>query len=143
MEIFCGHMINHQARAVLAYLSGHDGIEASWSHDRGQYLARPTVAEWHNCRERGYVISMRAGEYTGPQINIAFFEHRNSDAICAVEWVQDTLNPPTIDTADFGGKIYRDKYDVSHRVSAGRADQMADWICNRLERHWKDHNAYT
>lgn len=126
---------NCQARAVLAYLSSHDGIEESWSDERKDYLAEPTVARWHNCREQGYVVSLRA-ETFGKQINIAFFEHRNSDAICAVEWQQATINPPTIDTIETGGAVYKDKWDTSHEVKWGEALQMADWIFARLQAFW-------
>lgn len=75
---------NHQARAVLAYLSAHDAIEASWSDERKCYDACPEVNRWHNCREQGYVVTMRSKDYSR-QVNIAFFEHRNSDGICAIE----------------------------------------------------------
>lgn len=127
-----------QARAVLAYLSAFDGVEASWSNELKRYEARVDCAEWHNGRERGYVLSMRAPQYTGTQLNIAFFEHRNSDSICALKWVQQTLNPPTIDTADFGGTVYNDKYDVSHEEPVGCAGAMADWIFDQLEQHWRN-----
>lgn len=124
-----------QARAVLAYLSGHDGIEDSWSSEFKCFLAEPTVDRWHNCREQGYVVSMRAENF-GKQINIAFFEHRNSDAICAIEWEQTTMNPPTIDSMDTGGTVYKDKWDTSHSTEWGEAMQMADWIFGRLQAFW-------
>lgn len=129
---------NCQAQAVLAYIRyAQSGIEPSWNADAKDYDARPQVYRWHNCREQGYVICMR-GKGRHGQINIAFFEHRNSDEICALEWGQVTTsgNPPTIDTADFGGKIYKDKYDVSHRVQVGKAMEMADWINERLVAFW-------
>ena len=68
-------------------------------------------------------------------LTIAFYEHRNSDEICAIKWLQNTMNPPTIDTAKFGD-IYKDKYDVSHSVSHGQAADMADWIYEQLCDHW-------
>ena len=128
---------NYQAVAVRAYLDGRDGVEASWCDEEKRYRARVDCAEWQNCRERGFVISLIAPEYRGKQLNIAFFEHRNSDDICAVEWVQNThINPPNINTAKFDG-AYESKWDVSHSVPYGHAGQMADWIIERLEEHWK------
>lgn len=124
-----------QARAVRDYLSGRDGIEESWNSDFKRYSAEPNINRWHNGREQGYIISMRNNDYSR-QINIAFFEHRNSDNICAIEWEQVTFNPPTIDNAKFGD-IYKDKYDLSHQVSVGRADEMADWIFERLAEFWQ------
>ena len=68
------------------------------------------VARWENCREQGYVISLRLPTYS-KQLNIAFFEHRNTDSICAIVWEQRTLNSPTIETAEFGD-VYKTKWDT-------------------------------
>jgi hypothetical protein len=121
-----------QANAVRAYLEMYDGVEPSWSDEWKRY-EDVNIAEWHNGRERGYVVM-----FTNPkreQLNIAFFEHRNSDEICALAWVQSTINPPTIESAKFGD-IYKDKYDVSHSVGVGQAKDMADWIYEQLCVHW-------
>jgi hypothetical protein len=125
---------NWQARAVLCALQGVYSIEESWSDDQKQYLAQPKVARWENCREQGYVVCMRSQDYS-KQINIAFFEHRNSDSICAVKWEQNTINSPTIGTAEFGN-VYKDKYDVSFEVRFGQFMEMADWIQEQLEQFW-------
>jgi len=122
-----------QAQAVRCYLAQHDGIENSWNDDHKDYDAWPRISRWENCREQGYVVWMR--NKAGTQINIAWFEHRNSDGICAVKWEQDTLNAPTIDNAKFGD-VYKDKYDFSHGVKYGKAAEMAEWIYNQLSAHW-------
>ena len=126
---------NYQAKAVLAILSSKE-IEDSYDSDMRDYLAKPEVARWENCREQGYVITFRVG-FTSPQLNIAFFEHRNSDDICAIEWEQTTINTPTIDTMDGKGKVYKDKWDVSKSVRVGEYDAMADWIMQRLKAFWE------
>jgi hypothetical protein len=69
------------------------------------------------------------------QLNIAFFEHRNSDDICAIEWEQITINAPTIDSAEFGG-MYKNKFDVSQSFRYGEAIKMAEWIYGRLNDFW-------
>lgn len=116
----------------MAMLQDFD-VEESWHDVKGCYSAAPKIARWENCREQGYVVSMEND--SGEQINIAFFEHRNSDSICAVEWKQNTLNAPTIDTAKFG-EIYKSKEDVSHTVPPGCVSEMAEWIEDRLTAHW-------
>jgi hypothetical protein len=89
------------------------------------------VHEWHNGRERGYVIHARRGMQR--QLNIAFYEHRNSDDIYALMWEQVSLNPiMTYEAADFGGK-FEDKYSHSHSVRFGMASDMAGWIHGQLE----------
>ncbi len=113
---------NWQAQAVAAYVTC---IETDYKAN----IYEPTIARWYNCREQGYVISLHVGK---SQLNIAFFEHRNSDSICAVLWEEVTINPPTIDSAKFGN-IYKDKYDLSHSVNYGRVLEMGQWICDQME----------
>lgn len=109
---------NYQTQAVLAFLRH---IECG---------GKPTIARWINGRENGYVCSILSANFRR-QLNIAFFEHRNSDSICAVKWEQLTLNPPTIATAEFGD-VYSNKWDVSKSVSYGKIVEMAEWIIDEL-----------
>jgi len=125
---------NYQARAVLAYLSHYSGIDDSWDEEWKKYKATPKIARWENCREQGYIISLRSEDYER-QLNTIFFEHRNSDSICAVKWEQRSLNSLTIDNAKFGD-IYKTKYDTSFSVRYGEVIKMADWIWEQLTEFW-------
>jgi len=125
---------NHQARAVLAFLQRSDGIEVSWDDKYHDYRAKPKVARWENCREQGYIVSMNSRNYN-KQLNVAFFEHRNSDSICAIRWEQSSMNSITIETAKFGD-AYKDKYDTSFSVEYGKALEMARWIEGQLVEFW-------
>lgn len=119
----------YQARAVLMMLQGI-------MEDDYAAFEEPTVARWENCREQGYVISTHCIKAKN-QLYIAFFEHRNSDSICAVKWNEPyMLNSPTIYTATFGD-VYKDKYDVSFSVGYGEVAKMAEWINTQL----KEYNA--
>jgi hypothetical protein len=123
---------NHQARAVLAFLQGSLFLEGIDSDKYSSY--RPTVARWENCREQGYIVMIHSADYRN-RLNIVFFEHRNSDSICAIKWYQTGINTPTIDTAQFGD-VYKDKYDVSHSVGYGQIKEMCDWISAQMTEHW-------
>lgn len=124
---------NYQARAVLAYLSARAGVERSWDEKANKYLAEPEVNRWYNNREQGYVVSMR--DCNGSrQINIVFYEHRNTDEICAIAFEGVYINPPTVDTLPRG--VFKDKYDYTHSVGYGKPAEMADWIMMRLEDFW-------
>ena len=125
---------NYQARAVLAFLQSHDGIEESWDDEFKRYGAEIEIGRWENCREQGYVLSLRSKDYSR-QMNIAFFEHRNSDRICAILWEQETINSPTIGTAEFGD-VYKTNWDTSHEEKYGNISQMSDWIWEQLENFW-------
>jgi hypothetical protein len=123
---------NYQARAVLAVLQGLGDIEESWNESSKKYDASFRVARWENCREQGYVVSLIGSIYSSnclnsKQLNIAFFEHRNSDDIHAVVWEQTTLNSPSINTAKFG-EIYKDKYNTSFHFQWGEYMKMAKKI---------------
>lgn len=125
----CSHMadptfgINGQALAVLALLSGRENELA---------FRVVKTAPWYNGRERG--VLFRFGNEAGPVLNVAVFEHRNSDQLCAVAWVRDGwgTNPPNISTD--GGFAYPtdNKYDVSHSVPYGRAGDMELWVLKRV-----------
>jgi len=122
-----------QARAVLMHLQGRGNIESSWDDQFKNYRAKIQVARWENCREQGYVVMLNNRKHD--QLNIAFFEHRNSDSIHAIMWMQNTINSPTIDTAKFNfgeQQVYKDKYDTSHSVSYHQYAEMGDWIFDRL-----------
>ena len=129
---------NYQARAVLCFLSAYDEIEESWNDELKEYEARPEVARWENCREQGYIVFLKSKDYQN-QINIIFFEHRNSDSICAVLWEQNSMNSLTIETARFGD-VYKTKYDTSKSVGAGKVDEMATWIWEKLTAWWIENN---
>jgi hypothetical protein len=128
---------NYQAKAVLAYLSARDGIESSWSKENKRYEACPKVARWENCREQGYVVSLRSADYQ-KQINIAFFEHRNSDEICAVVFDGVFLNSPNFDNIPESHPYYHSKWDVNKSLGFGKAHEMADFIFNELTTFWNN-----
>jgi len=129
---------NYQAKAVLAFLQAGFYIEDSWCKERKEYKARAEVARWENCREQGYVVSMRSEDYSR-QLNIAFFEHRNYDNICAVKWEQCSMKSLTIDTANFGD-VYQTKWDTSHSVGYGNIVKMSDWIVEQFRDFWSEMN---
>lgn len=124
---------DEQARAVMCMLQGRD-IEKSWNEECLRYKAEIKIARWENCREQGYVVMLRSEDWK-EQLNIAFFEHRNSDGIHAVKWLQNTMNSPNIDTAKFGD-VYETKYDTSYNVSYGEITKMANWIFDELTAFW-------
>jgi hypothetical protein len=127
---------NYQARAVMCMLQ-LEFLESIENDGGTKIEPNLLVSRWENCREQGYVVRLRKWK-SSKQLNIAFFEHRNSDEICAVMWVQNnTMNSPTIETAIFGD-VYTNKYDTSFSVPYGNISQMADWIRKEIEEFWYD-----
>ena len=127
---------NHQARAVLMFVQAYLNIEGSWDKKLNEYAANVEVSRWYNGREQGYILSIRSKDYNR-QLNIAFFEHRNSDNICAVRWEQLSMNPiSSYEQAEFGD-AYQDKYDVSKSVGYGEIAEMSTYIQDEFNEFWK------
>lgn len=127
--------IGYQALAVMAYLNGRDGIEVSWNN--GRYHADVKAAPWYNGRERGIVFYMRDPAFKH-QLNIAVYEHRNSDSICALRWENTTFNPPIL--ADIPEGVYQNKWDTAMDFSYGEASNMANWVYEQFSDFWKEHS---
>jgi hypothetical protein len=128
--------IGAAALAVQSYIESRDGIEPSWNKERGRYDAEPRVAPWYNGRERGIVIYMNNHNHTD-QINIAIYEHRNSDNICALMWRQKTyINPPCL--ATLPEDVFKDKWDVTESWSYYKAVDAASWVVEQLEEFWTE-----
>lgn len=124
---------DRQARSVLPFID--ENIESSFKD--GNYQANVEVGRWENCREQGYVISLRGQDFSR-QINVAFFEHRNSDDIHAIKWEQTTLNTPTIDGLPSDHSFYNDKYGTDYRVGYGAVLEMAQWVNGVLNDFWEN-----
>jgi hypothetical protein len=128
--------INQQALAVLEYLDREPNFlpYVNGRYSGASFYTKP----WYNGRERGVVISMSM-DNGGKTINVAFFEHRNSDSICALRWEtkQHYWNHPLEDVNIFG-KAYGggDKWDVAHKVSYGEVSKMADWVYDEIEKFY-------
>lgn len=127
------------AQAVLAYLKEAigAGIEGSWNKEWKKYDAEVGVAVWYNGREQGYIVSMMNAR-RNDQINIAFYEHRNSDQIVAVMWNQLSMNPLTVNTMKSG--VFESKNDYQFSVEWNEAAVMAEWIFSRLVEFWETQN---
>lgn len=123
-----------QSQAVLAYLRYIGDIDESWDATLQRYTAKTIVYRWYNGREQGYVATMQ--NKLRRQINIVWFEHRNSDNIHAVKWLSDpSTKPPRL--ADIPEGVYVDKFDTSWHVPPGDAYGMAKRIHAELVSHWR------
>lgn len=124
---------DYQAQRVLMDFKDllGDGFDSDYDSEKGCYKHEIKIKRWENCREQGYVLCLKNEKKL--QMNIAFFEHRNSDRICAVKWIQNIENP-TIQNAEFGN-IYKNKYDVSKEVPWREYMAMSDWIYKEFEGH--------
>ena len=135
---------NWQAKAVLAYMQAIDvfgnlGIYNEKWHD---YEANIYVGRYENCREQGYVFSVK---YLFEQRNYVVYEHRNSDRLCIIVFDKNTINTPNLDEVLVNMK---DKWDVTKDFSCGEIMECGDWIREDMrkfvtevkEKHEKEKN---
>lgn len=105
------------AQCVLIAVGRYHGdVENSWSKEQERYLAKPTVSLWYNGREQGYFLSVKKGE---EQLNIFFFEHRNSDDIIIKYFIGHMEQQDIYQIDDLPDGVYKDKYhyDMSFRYN--------------------------
>lgn len=116
---------NWQAQAVLAYLRSHyeNVVEGSWNEDYHYYTAHFDVGRYENCREQGYIFSLR---YWNGQRNYAVYEHRNSDNLCVVVFDEMTINTP--EAKMVWNAMGDDKYNVTKKFSFGEIVDCGDYI---------------
>lgn len=101
---------NWQAQAVLAYIR--------WNYDNEDI----EVARYENKREQGYILTLRKN---GKQMNVAVYEHRNSDSICVVVFEKVTPNSPK--NTDVWENM-TDKWDVTELFGCGNIEECANYI---------------
>lgn len=124
------------ARGVLCILQGliGDGLECSWNKDFKRYEAEIKIVVWIEGRQKGYCVYLRNPEKE--QMNIAFYEQCNSDAITAIKWWQGTSYPPNPDNANQKEMTGFGTNYILKTVSYKSHYEMADWIFTELNRHW-------
>ena len=120
---------NWQARAVLGYLQSYQLFpDKVYSNENHEFIAQAFVGRFENCREQGYVLSVR---YRWYQKNYAFYEHRNCDRLCIVAFEMNTINTPsTKDVLDNFKSNSSSGYDVSFEF--GHIIECGDWIIDDI-----------
>lgn len=133
---------NWQAQAVLAYIrANYDYIlEHSTASEYGYRHADLYVGRYENCREQGYVFSIR---YKGKCRNYAVYEHRNSDTLIVLISNCLTINTPSVDEmwsdhADENG--YASKYDYDMGFKNGKIVDCGDYIIKDIRKFINDIN---
>jgi len=125
-----------QARAVLAMVQSFH-IEGTWNSDSRDYDVDLKVSRWENGREQGYTVSayiFKGGKSRG--INIAFYEHRNSDSIHAVVFEKVCWRTPSLDDIPEDHPYQKGKYNTDFSVDYGNIVGMVDYIQDVLTNWW-------
>ncbi len=129
---------NFKAQAVLALVRSYtyDILDVSWSYQFQRRMAEPKVARWSNGREQGYIVYMVGQD--DQQINIAFYEHRASDDLCAIVFETTKMrNPITIDTLPEG--VFTHDANYNKIVGPNNCEGLARYIADELAVFWTLH----
>jgi hypothetical protein len=121
---------NWQAQAVLAYLRAtkSDTINETWNKEYHCYDAEVYVGRYENCREQGYIFSVR---YNGKQRNYCVYEHRNSDQICVV--VFDALTTDTPQKELVWNAMGDNKWNFTKSFGFGEIVSCGDYIVEDIK----------
>lgn len=118
--------MNSQAEAFAHFLNLC--CEHIYEYTEGRFVdQRP----YFNCRERGFVITIHDGKKAK---SFAWFEHRNSDELCVVEW-DSPCYPPHGNywlCDDIPEASYKTKWDVTKSFRWGRFGEAAVWLSDRM-----------
>lgn len=134
IENYMNDGANWQAQAVLAYLRVTKGnaIDKTWNKEFHKYDASVEVGRHENCREQGYIFSVR---YKCEQRNYCVYEHRNSDDLCVVVFDSVTFNTPTLKmVCDAMGDS---KWNYTKAFPCGQIMDCGDYILNDMKK-WID-----
>ena len=101
--------MNSQAYALMHFLSTQEPHTARYQD--GKYQIEIRCKPYMNARERGFVLEIRQGIGCDP-VCLAFFEHRNSDALCCIRWTP-TFPRWSYSAEDIPEEIYPDKWTVT------------------------------
>ena len=115
---------NWQAQSVLSYLRSMYSWVVDGTYNREKHFSEADfmVGRYENCREQGYVFSLR---YKNGQRNYVVYEHRNSDNLVVVVFDKLTINTPYGE--DVWGNM-EDKYDYTKAFSCGQIVECGDYI---------------
>lgn len=124
---------NVQAQIIALLLrEKHEWIlDPTWDKERCYHKGRMTIGRLENCREQGYVVSIR---FNGNQRNYAFYEHRNSDRVHILINDETTIDTPSLDMMWEGRE---DKYDTDKAFDYGEWYECAMWIGKDMIEHLK------
>lgn len=107
-------------------------LEPTYDKESGFLRCRMTIGRLENCREQGYVVSIR---FKGNQRNYAFYEHRNSDRVHILINNETTIDTPSLDMMWNGRE---DKYDTDNAFNYGEWEECARWIAEDMRKHLEE-----
>lgn len=122
---------NWQAQCVLAYLRGigNSRVESiTWNKEKNRAEGMLSVGRCENCREQGYIFTLTYG--AKQLVHFWVYEHRNSDALCVIEFEGFFINTPTISNIPI-----KDKYDITKDFACGDVVRCGEWIVERIKEY--------
>lgn len=148
VEYYLNDGASWQAQAVLAYIRANtsSAVDITYNKELGDYAVHIEVGRYENCREQGYVFTIKfVGEDAETkerhfyQRNYAVYEHRNSDNIIVLISNTNTINTPDIDD------MWKDKgnnpssFDYDRAFDCGDIMRCGDYVLSDMKDFIKEH----
>lgn len=136
IENYMNDGANWQAQSVLSFIRAHkeSAVDDTWNDEFHRYDADIIVGRFENCREQGYIISVKYK--FEKQRNYAVYEHRNSDDICVVVFDKQTINTPTLN--DVCKAMNDNKYNLTKAFPCGQIMECGIYIIEDMKVFLKD-----
>lgn len=115
--------MNAQAEAFACFLNLCAQLdETDLLIDRDAYF---------NGRERGFVVTVFD---RNRHVHFAWFEHRNSDELCVIEWTGERhpKNRQCFLSSDIPSEAYPDKWSVTKSFGFGNFGEAWGWLHDRI-----------
>ena len=131
-----------QEQMVLAYVRGNYevAVDETYDSELKEHLAKILVSTYENCRERGYVISVR---YFDKQKNYAIFTHCISDCICLMMSTAYTDKPNGWDGREWSKSQHDMEFDYDKMAECGAwivtdiKETIGKWMAEKQEEEYE------
>lgn len=126
-----------QEQVVMMILKGRirEVTDGTYNTEYRKYDAEVVIGRYENCREQGYVFSLKYKEFN-QLAHYCVFEHRNSDSICIIKFNGSFINTPTIEDI---WKDRKGKYDYDKSFEYGQFNEVADWLIEDMKKEISDY----
>lgn len=126
-----------QEQVIMMILKGRirEVTNDTYNTEYHKYDAEVVIGRYENCREQGYVFSLKYKEFK-QLAHYCVFEHRNSDSICIIKFNGSFINTPTIEDI---WKDRKGKYDYDKSFEYGQFNEVADWLIEDMRKEISDY----
>lgn len=127
VDLLCG--MNPQAHLLLQVIAQRVDAEV----EESEHLWM-TTSPYTNCREMGFVLSV-IGFGKVDTLNLCFYEHRNSDSLCAIKWRGQLPIDGGCRAEHIPTEVFPNKWSPTMEWGHGKLWEAAAWAVEEINAH--------